>query len=114
MNALRMIIELVHAAIAPARGRYRSGRPPLPAGPVIRQARRTFDAAIELLTRDFPEWSIIRLPAPNGHTFAAMARGVTVRARTPAELRTRIRAVEDEPPPAFVRGYLDLGMAVNR
>lgn len=114
MNALRMIFELVHAVIAPARGRHCSGRTPLPSGLVPRQARRTFDAAIELLGRDFPEWRIIRLPAPSGHTYAAMSRGVTVYASAPAELRTRIHAVEDEPPPAFVRGYLDMDMAVNR
>lgn len=99
MNFLRMLTEFVRAALAPARGRHRP-RPnaePTPVQPQ-RQARRTFDADVELIARDYPEWRIIELPAGRGFTYAAMASGVNLRADTPTELRARIRAVEEELP----------------
>ena len=103
-----MLAEFLHAALAPARGRHqpRSGAETAPVQPQ-RQARRSFDTAAELLARDYPGWRIVRLPAGRGFTYAAMASGVNLHADTATELRARIRAVEEEPPPAFVRRYLD-------
>ncbi|MFB8763857.1 hypothetical protein [Nocardiopsis alba] len=109
MNFLRMLAEFVRAALAPARGRHhpRPNAEPTPVQP-RRQARRTFELDVELLARDYPGWRIIRHPAGRGGiSYAALAPGVHMYADTPTELRAQIRAVEEEPPPDFVRRYLD-------
>ncbi|MDA8370635.1 MAG: hypothetical protein M0026_12335 [Nocardiopsaceae bacterium] len=108
MNVFRLCVELVLAALFPARGRHQPRvLAPRPT-PIPRQARRTYHTPTELLARQFPEWCVYAMPSDRRLCFGATdrLRTTTVHGYTVGELRERIRAVEETPPPAFVRRYL--------
>ncbi|GHD32402.1 hypothetical protein GCM10007147_35980 [Nocardiopsis kunsanensis] len=111
VNTVRLVVELVLAALFPACGRHQP-RPPIPRPvQVPRQARRTYHSPTELLAREFPDWRVYAMPSDRGVCFGAtdLPRTTTLHAYTVDELRARIVDVERTPPPAFVRRYLTAG-----
>lgn len=111
MNLLRLLLSLLVAVARPAReqGSTDRGRPASgTAGPLIpRQARRTFDRAVDLLAREHPDWRVFAIPTDRGRCFVAKKAVTTVYAYTPESIQQHIRQIDEEPQPDLVRPYID-------
>lgn len=112
MTLLRLLAELLGAVFRPARGRHRPRRPAPCAPRIPRQARRVHhaaDAEAEFLGPAYPAWRVVVIPDPDvgRRCYVATRASHTVRGSTVEAVRRKMTAVDDAPPPAFVRPYID-------